>query len=98
MSSLVLFPTIFINKHIAWWICPIGFMHGLCIWLPQYDLISYIYAGFLFVYHYGIYQEPYCNFKGYKVAQFFMNFIWIFCLMLLVGNCSNYLPTGPDPQ
>ena len=97
ISSLIILPPLFLNKHIAWWICPIGFMHGFCLAFPELQFLNYIYAACLFIFHYGIYQEPYCNLRGYKLSQYFMNFIWVFCLMLLVGNCSNYLPVGPDP-
>lgn len=96
ISSLIILPPLILHRYISWWTCPIGFMHGFCILFPESDLISYIYAGCLFVFQYGIYQEPYSNFKGFKSIQFTMNFIWIFALMLLIGNCSNYLPVGPD--
>lgn len=95
-SSLLILPPLILNKYIPWWVSPIGFMHGFCIYYPQYEFINYIYAVCLFIFHYGIYQEPYCKFKGYGITRFFMNFIWIFALMLLLGNCSNYLPTAPD--
>jgi hypothetical protein len=25
-----------------------------------------------------------------------LNGVWIFALVLLIGDCSNYLPLGPD--
>ena len=34
LSSLVIFPPLFMNKHVPWWVCPIGFLHGLCIKYP----------------------------------------------------------------
>jgi hypothetical protein len=30
--------------------------------------------------------------KGYMFPRYFMNFIWVFALLLLIGDCSNYLP------
>ena len=95
-SSLVLFPILFMNRYIPWWVDTICVMHGFCIYWPESDLIKYSYPAVLFIYHYQIYQQPYCNLRGYKISQFFMNFIWIFCLFVVIGNCSNYLPTGPE--
>ena len=95
-SSLFILPPLIINSYIPWWACPIGFMHGFCIKFPEIEAINYVYAVCLMIFHYGIYQKPYRDLRGYGFLRFFMNFIWIFCLMLLLGNCSNYLPTGPD--
>ena len=47
-------------------------------------------------FHYMIYQKPYSELKLYWLMRWFMNGIWIFCLMLLIGDCSNFLPLGPD--
>ena len=35
IASLAIFPPLFINKNIPWWICPIGFMHSICIKFPE---------------------------------------------------------------
>ena len=36
IGSLLIFPPLFLNRHISWWICPIGFLHGFCIKFPEY--------------------------------------------------------------
>ena len=33
-SSLFILPPLILNKHIPWWVSPIGFMHGFCIKFP----------------------------------------------------------------
>lgn len=95
-ASLFIMPPLFMNKYIPWWVCPIGFMHGFTINFPEYEFINYVYAVCLFIFHYGIYQEPYRRMWGYNFLRFFINFIWIFALMLLLDNCSNFLPTEKE--
>ena len=47
-------------------------------------------------FHFKIYQKPYSQLPHYGWLRVFMNGVWIFCLMLLIGDCSNFLPLGPD--
>lgn len=94
-ASLFIMPPLFLNDHIPWWVGPIGFMHGFNINFPHLEILNYIYALFLMIFHYGIYQEPYRRMWGYNFLRFFINGIWIFALLVLFGNCSNYLPISP---
>ena len=32
-SSLVV-PPLVLNRYMAWWLCPVGFMHGFCMAFP----------------------------------------------------------------
>jgi hypothetical protein len=96
VASLFILPPIMFNNYIPWWANPIGFLHGLCIYYPEFEPLNYIYASALMVFHYGIYQKPFLDFKYYGVTRFFMNGVWLFCLFLLIGDCSNFLPLGPD--
>lgn len=47
-------------------------------------------------FHYGIYQKPFRDLKYYWVTRISINGVWIFALMLLIGDCSNFLPLAPD--
>jgi hypothetical protein len=33
-SSLFLIPPLFLNSYIPWWVNPVGFFHGICIFYP----------------------------------------------------------------
>jgi len=33
-SSLFLLPPLFINSYIPWFVNPVGFLHGICIFFP----------------------------------------------------------------
>lgn len=55
-ASLFIMPPLFLNTYIPWWACPVGFMHGFALYFPESDMVSYIYAACLMVFHYGIYQ------------------------------------------
>lgn len=90
--SLLLLPPLIINDYIPWWVNPVGFLHGICIFFPEFEAINYVYAGCLFVFQYGTHQKPYRDLKGYWLTRYCMNFIWVFALLLLIGDCSNYLP------
>lgn len=92
ISSLFLIPPLYLNRYIPWFVNPVGFFHGIAIFYPEIEMINYVYALFLFVFQYGIYQKPYRDLKGYWLPRYCMNFIWVFALLLLIGDCSNYLP------
>lgn len=47
-------------------------------------------------FHYGIYQKPFKNLKYFWVTRITINGVWIFALLLLIGDCSNFLALGPD--
>ena len=96
ISSVFIIPPIFLNSYIPWWSNPIGFLHGFCLAFPEIEVLNFIYAGALMYYHYGIYQKPYRDLKYYWVTRITVNGVWIFALMLLIGDCSNFLPLGPD--
>lgn len=96
VASLFIMPPLFLNRYIPWWACPIGFMHGFCIYFPEFEPLNYAYASVLFIFHYGIYQRPYRDLPYYGFLRYFINFIWVFALMLLLGDCSNFLALGPD--
>ena len=96
LSSLFIIPPLFLNEYIPWWVNPIGFLHGFCIYYPEFEPLNYIYATALMFFHYKIYQRPYADLKYYWVTRWFINGVWIFALVLLLGDCSNYLPLGPD--
>ena len=34
LSSLFLLPPLFINRYIPWWVTPIGWMHGILLYMP----------------------------------------------------------------
>ena len=34
-SSLFIFAPIILNDYIPWWVGPVGFMHGFCIYFPE---------------------------------------------------------------
>jgi hypothetical protein len=96
ISSLFIMPPLFLNSYIPWWANPIGFLHGFCIYYPEFEPLNYIYATALMIFHYGIYQKPYYDLKYYGLMRVFMNGVWIFAIFLLIGDCSNFLPLGPD--
>jgi len=96
VSSLFIMPPLILNHYIPWWANPIGFLHGFCIYYPEFEPLIYIYALALMVFHYGIYQKPFYNLKYYGFLRVFMNGVWIFCIFLLIGDCSNFLPLGAD--
>jgi len=96
LSSLFIMPPLFLNSYIPWWAGPIGFLHGFCIYFPEFEPLNYIYASALMIFHYGIYQKPYYDLKYYNLIRIFMNGIWIFAIFLLIGDCSNFLPLWPD--
>lgn len=91
IGTLMLLPPLFLNRYIPWWVNPIGFMHGFLIAFPRLELLNYLYAVFVFIFQYGLYQSPFKKLKGYGFTRFFINFIWLFALMLLAGGCSNHL-------
>ena len=33
-ASLLLIPPLFLNSYIPWWVNPVGFFHGICIFFP----------------------------------------------------------------
>lgn len=92
VSSLFVITPLIVNRYIPWWVNPIGFLHGFLIFFPETEILNYIYAVALMYFHYMLYQAPYCKLKGYGSTRWAINGIWIFCLMVLIGDCSNYLP------
>lgn len=96
VASLFIIPPIILNSYIPWWANPIGFLHGFCLAFPEFEPLNYIYASALMYFHYGIYQEPFRSLKGYWVTRIALNGVWVFTLFLLIGDCSNFLPLGPD--
>jgi hypothetical protein len=34
VASLALLPPLFMNEYIPWWVNPVGFLHGICIFFP----------------------------------------------------------------
>lgn len=95
IASLFIIPPLFLNSYIPWWANPIGFLHGFCIWFPEFEPLNYIYASALMFFHFMIFQKPYADLKYYRIMRFSLNGVWIFALMLLIGDCSNYLPLSP---
>ena len=85
----------FINDYMGWWLNPVGFLHGFCLAFPEIDMISYIYVVAIFIFHYKLHQEPYKSMKGYWLCRLTFGCIYIFMLLLLLGDCSNYLPFEP---
>jgi hypothetical protein len=96
VASLFIIPPLILNSYIPWWANPIGFLHGFCLAFPEFEPLNYIYAAALMYFHYGIYQPPFRDLKGYWVTRISLNGVWIFCLFLLIGDCSNFLPLAPD--
>ena len=96
ISSLFIIPPIIFNSYIPWFANPIGFLHGFCIFFPEFEPLNYVYASALMFFHFMIYQKPYADLRGYEFTIWAINGVWVFCLMLLIGDCSNYLPLGPD--
>ena len=91
VGTLFLLPPLFINRYIPWWVPPVGFMHGFLLAFPQYELLNYVYVVFVFLFQYGLYQTPFKDLKGYWLSRYTINYIWVFALMLLAGNCTNHL-------
>lgn len=96
IASLFVISPLFLNEYIPWWANPIGFLHGFCIWFPDFEPLNYIYASALMFFHYMMFQKPYRDLKYYWITRITLNGIWIFALMLLIGDCSNFLPLSPD--
>ncbi len=96
ISSLFIITPLIINHYIPWWANPIGFLHGFCIYFPESKLITYIYAVAIMYFQYSLYQPPCCNLRYYNVIRVAINGIWVFCIYLLIGDCSNFLPLTPD--
>ena len=97
ISSIFILPPLFINKYVPWWVSPIGWMHGFLLFLPHIFWLNYLYVGLVFVFHYGLYQKPYCDLKGYWVVRFGINYINVFFILCLVDSCSNFLPLERTP-
>lgn len=95
-GSLFILPPLVLNSYIPWWVNPIGFMHGFAIRFPELTIINYIYGIFLLLFTYKMYQEPHRQFRGYWACRMSINLIWVFAITVLLDDCSNYLPTGPD--
>jgi hypothetical protein len=96
IASLFIIPPIILNEYVPWWANPIGFLHGFCIWFPDFEPLNYIYACALMFFHYMLFQKPYKDLKYYWITRISLNGVWIFALMLLIGDCSNFLPLTPD--
>lgn len=96
VASLFIITPIIINRYIPWWSNPIGFLHGFCIAFPEFEPLNYVYATALMFYHYGICQPPFRDLKGYWLTRIAINGVWVFCIYLLIGDCSNFLPLSPD--
>ena len=94
--SMFIITPLIINDYIPWWVNPIGFLHGFLIFFPEFEALHYVYAVFLFVFQFGLYQTPYRNLRGYWVTRYAINGVWVFCIMLLIDECSNFLPLSPD--
>lgn len=73
-----------------------GFLHGFCIFFPENEEISYVYAVAVMYFHFRLYQSPEKKLKYYGVTRVAINGIWVFCIYLLIGDCSNFLPLSPD--
>jgi hypothetical protein len=43
-----------------------------------------------------LYQKPFADIPYYKITRITINGVWVFALFLMIGDCSNYLPTVPD--
>ena len=96
VASLFILPPIFLNDYIPWFANPIGFLHGVCVFWPEFEPVNYVYAAAMMYFHYRIYQKPFADLKYYSLIKWSINGVWVFCLMVLIGDCSNYLPLGPD--
>lgn len=96
ISSLLVIVPIVLNRYIPWWANPVAFMHGFCVLYPEAEFLSYIYAVAVMNYHYRIYQHPYRDLKYYNFARVGINGVWVFCIYLLIGDCSNFMPLSPD--
>lgn len=94
-AGIFVLASLFLNSYIPWWTCPLGFMHGICIALPENFIVNAIYASALVVFQIGIYRKPYSEMKYYNFLRFFVNFIWVFAGLLIVGDCSNYMELHP---
>jgi hypothetical protein len=88
-AGIFVLASLFLNSYIPWWTCPLGFMHGICIAFPESDILNVIYGTALIVFQIGIYRRPYSEMKYYNVLRYFVNFIWVFAIMLYLGDCSN---------
>lgn len=95
LSSLFVIPPLFLNSYIPWFVNPIGFLHGFLVFFPEAEALNYLYAGALLYLHFMLYQRPFAEMRGYGVTRWALNGIWVFCLMVLIGDCSNYLPLEP---
>ncbi len=54
-----------------------------------------IYGLSLVVFQIGIYRKPYSEIKYYNLLRYFINVIWVFAIMLIIGDCSNYMELHP---
>lgn len=96
IASLFIIIPLVINRYIPWWANPVAFLHGFLIYFPNFELLNYVYAAVIFYFQYNIYQKPFDKFPYYSSARIGINGIWVFCVYLLIGDCSNYLPLSPD--
>ena len=96
LATLFILPPMIINRYIPWWVNPIAFMHGFAIKFPELTIINYVYGVCLLIFTYQIHQKPYRDFRGYWVLRIAITYIWVFALTVLLDDCSNYLPIGPD--
>lgn len=94
-SLFVLIPLI-LNRYIPWWANPVAFLHGFLVFFPNFEILNYVYALVIFYFQYMIYQKPFDKFPFYTPIRYAINGIWVFAIYLLIGDCSNYLPLGPD--
>jgi hypothetical protein len=90
-AGIFILSSLFLNSYIPWWTCPLGFMHGICIVVPDSLLVNIIYGICLVIFQIGIFRKPYSEMKYYNLLRYFTNFIWIFAFMIILGDCSNYM-------
>ena len=95
-AGIFVVAALYLNQYVPWFTCPLGFMHGVCIAFPDNDLAIAIYGLSLIVFQVGIYRKPYRNIKYYSIMRYFVNFIWVFAIMLYMGDCSVFMQLYSD--
>ena len=91
VTSLIFLPTVCFAPHWPWfWIAP-GAMHAFLIAFPNKKWLNYVYIFIIFLFQYGLYQEPFTNLKEYKRMKLGIVCIEISCFFIWWFDCSNEL-------
>lgn len=94
-SEFIIIPLV-VNRYIPWWANPVAFLHGFLIYFPEAEFLNYLYAVVIGYFQYSLYRQPFTGFPYYRFTLYAINGIWVFALMVLIGDCSNFLPLSPD--